>query len=103
MKRGRKRRNLRTTFLIKGRMVEVVTCLGLAKILDKSKSTILRYEKTGVFPPAPIMYQRYRYYPVDFAKDLALIVRKFPKHIAIPQDLIVEVNKLFKEEKEKYA
>lgn len=99
----RNKRNKKTTLLVKGIMVEAVTVAGLAEIIGKSRNTILRYERTEIFPPAPIMKERYRYYPLSFAKKLAPLVARLPVNAKPEPELLVEINKLFKEEREKYA
>lgn len=91
-----------TTLLVKGvGMVEVVTLLGLSRIIGKSRSSILRYEKTGVFPEAPIMVRSVRYYPLTLAKRLIPLVNIIPPHRKPYAELICEINKVFKEEREK--
>lgn len=95
-------RHIHKILSIKGvGLVEVVTVKGLAQIVGKSKITILRYEKSDVFPLAPIMVGVDRYYPVSLAKRLVPLVRKIPNGRKPSAELIVEINRLFKEEKEK--
>lgn len=98
-----KKRSLQTTLNVNGRLVEAVTITGLAKIVGKSRDTILRYERTEIFPPAPMMLGRFRYYPVSLAKRLAPIVAQLPPHKKPEPELLIEINKVFKEEREKYA
>ena len=91
-----------TTLMIRGvGLVEVVTLVGLARIIGKSRTSILRYEKSEVFPQAPIMLRSVRYYPLSLAKRLIPLVRKLPPHKKPDIELIVEINKLFKEERNK--
>ena len=82
-------------------IVDVVTVAGLAKIIGKSKNTILRYEKSDVFPMAPIMVGAKRYYPLSLARRLVPLVERLPGNRKPDAELIVEINKLFKEEKNK--
>lgn len=93
-----KRRKLQTTLIVKGVMVESVTVTGLARIIGKSKDTVLRYEKNDVFPLAPITVKGVRYYPLSLAKRLVPLVERIPRHKKPDSDLIVEINKVFKEE-----
>lgn len=80
-------------------IVEVVTLAGLSKIIGKSRSSILRYESTGLFLEAPILDNSIRYYPLTLAKRLKPLVGKIPQHKKPDVELIVEINKIFKEEK----
>lgn len=89
--------------MINGILVEVTTIAGLAEMVGKSRNTILRYEREEIFPPAFIRKGNYRYYPVSLAKKLANPVSRLPLHKKAEPELIVEINKLFKEEREKYA
>lgn len=99
----RKSRSLKKTFTVNGRLVTVVTISGLAQILGKSRNTILRYEKTGVFPPAIFMMNGYRYYPEAMARKLVDVVTRLPLNTKPPAELQVEINKIFAEERSKYA
>lgn len=99
----RKGRSLKKTFMVNGRLVTVVTISGLAQILGKSRNTILRYEKTGVFPPAIFMLNGYRYYPEAMARKLVDVVTRLPLNTKPPADMQVEINKIFAEERSKYA
>ena len=95
-------KHVQTTLRIKGvGIVEVVTITGLARIVGKSRDSILRYEKADTFPMAPIMVGTKRYYPLSLAKRLAPLVARIPGNKKPDAGLIVEINKLFKEEKNK--
>lgn len=98
-----RRRSKQTTLIVRGKMVDVVSVSGLAHIIGKSRDTVLRYERKDVFPPAPILKGSYRYYPVSLARKLVPLVEKLPLHKKAEPELISEINKLFKEEREKYA
>lgn len=99
----RRKRNLQTTLNVRGKLVEAVTRQGLANALGKSLSAIKRYEKDEIFPPAPIMYNQYRYYPLSLVRKLIPIVAEFPTHKRVDPDVVVEIAKLFNEEIQKYA
>lgn len=91
-----------TTLHIKGvGIVEVVTVAGLASIVGKSRGTILRYEKINVLPLAPILVGTRRYYPISLAKRLAPIVAKLPSNKKPDANTLVEIDRLFKDEKNK--
>lgn len=98
----RQNKHIQTTLHIKGvGLVEVVTVTGLARIIGKSRNTVLRYEQTEVFPMAPIMVRSNRYYPLSLARKLAPLVARLPINRKPDAELLVEINKLFKEEKSK--
>lgn len=97
----RKSRNLQTLLSVNGILLDAVTVAGLARILGKSKDTILRYESLDIFPLAPLMKGKVRYYPVSLARKLVPLVQQIPCNRRPSAELIVEINKLFKEEKEK--
>lgn len=98
----RQNRHVQTTLRIKGAgIVEVVTVVGLARIIGKSRDSVLRYERTDVFPMAPIMVGAKRYYPLSLARRLAPLVARIPGNRKPDAGLIVEINRLFKEEKDK--
>lgn len=97
----RRNRNFKTVLPVNGIMVEVVSISGLAKIIGRSRDTILRYERTDVFPLAPIMKGSYRYYPVSLAKRLVPLVGKIPRNKKVDSTVLVEISKLFKEERDK--
>lgn len=95
-------RHIQTTLRIRGvGLVEVVTVTGLARVIGKSRNTVLRYEKTDVLPVAPIMVGAKRYYPLSLARKLAPIISRLPINKKPDAELIVEINRLFKEEKNK--
>ena len=91
------------TLSVGGKLVVAVTVTGLARIVGKSRDTILRYERDGVFPQAPFRLKGYRYYPLSLAKSLVPLVDRIPQHKKPDSDLIVEITKLFNEERRKYA
>lgn len=91
------------TLNVNGRLVTAVTIAGLASIVGKSRNTILRYERLGVFPPAPLRVGNYRYYSVTLAKNLAPLVHQLPLHKKPEAEIIAKINKLFSEERSKYA
>lgn len=98
----RQNKHVQTTLRIKGvGIVDVVTIVGLARIIGKSRDSILRYEKSDVFPMAPIMVGAKRYYPLSLARRLVPLVARLPGNRKPDAELIVEINKLFKEEKNK--
>lgn len=99
----RSKRSLRTTVKVNGVLVEVVTISGLAEIVGKSRKTILRYESTGVFPPALFVIGNYRYYSVTLAKKLVPLVNRLPLHKKPDAELIAEITRTFNEERNKYA
>lgn len=84
-----------------GGLIRVVTLSGLAKIVGKSKSSLLRYERTDVFPLAPIMKGNNRYYPISLAKRLVPLVAKLPSYKKPDAELIAQINLVFKEERDK--
>ena len=95
-------RHTNTILHIKGvGLVEVVTVAGLAQIVGKSKNTILRYERCDVLPLAPIMVGDRRFYPLTLAKRLIPLINKIPNGKKPDANLIVEINRLFKDEKNK--
>jgi hypothetical protein len=83
---------------VNGKLIEAVTIAGLALIVGKSKDSILSYEKKGIFPSAPLVSNGVRYYPIRLAKGLVPIVNKFDGARRPSDNLIVEINKLFKKE-----
>lgn len=96
-------KNMSKKIKLSNKVVEVTTISGLAAIVGKSRPTILRWEKDEIFPSAPITLGSYRYYPVSYCKNVAKIVSNFPPNKSPSADLIVQLNKLYKEEIEKYA
>ena len=84
-----------------GVLVECCTIKGLADILGKSRDSISRYEELGYFPDAPLRVGSYRYYPVSLANRLKPIVAKFPPNRPPRAEVLVEVNKIFNEERNK--
>ena len=96
-------KNMSKKIKLSNKVVEVTTISGLAAIVGKSRPTILRWEKDEIFPPAPITLGNYRYYPISYCKNVTKIVSNFPPNKSPSADLIVQLNKLYKEEIEKYA
>lgn len=95
-------KHIQTTLHIKGvGLVEVVTVTGLARIIGKSRNTVLRYEQTDIFPLAPIMVGSNRYYPLSLAHKLVPLVSRLPNGRKPEPELVATINKLFKEEKNK--
>lgn len=101
MRRNRKPRSTNAMLKIGASLVEAHTVAGLSRMVGKSRDTILRYEKLGIFPPAPILYGSIRYYPLELCRRLVPLVRRIPTNRKVDANLIVEINKAFKEEKEK--
>lgn len=98
----RRNRHIQTVLHIKGvGLVEVVTVTGLAMIIGKSRDTVLRYERTDVLPMAPLMVGSRRYYPLSLAKKLVPIIARIPGNRKPSAELIIEINKLFKDERDK--
>lgn len=96
----RQSKHSQTILRIKGvGIVDVVTVTGLARIIGKSRDTVLRYERTDVFPMAPILVGTKRYYPLSLARRLVPLVARLPGNRKPDAELIVEINRLFKEEK----
>lgn len=88
--------------LVKGvGMVEAVTVAGLARMAGKSKNTLMRYERKDILPLAPLKVGNRRYYPVSLAARLVPLLQSFPVNQKPDPDAIVQINRLFKEEKEK--
>ena len=99
----RRSRSCQKALLVGGKLVESVNVMGLANIVGKSRSTILRYERTGVFPSAPFRLGEHRYYPLTLAKRLVPLVARIPSHTSPAPELLVEINRLFNEETNRYA
>lgn len=97
------KRALETTLSVGGRIVTAVSISGLAKIVGKSRNTLLRYERNGTLPMAIFLLRGYRYYPKSLAVEIAPIIQALPLHTKPPQDLISKLNFLFNKEREKYA
>lgn len=89
------------TLNVNGLRVESVTILGLARIIGKSRTSVLRYEKSEVFPPAPLKVGNVRYYPISLARRLIPLVDQIPQYKKPDASLISEINKVFKEERNK--
>ena len=88
-------------FSINGVIVEALTVKELADVLGKARNTLLNYERVGIFPNAPIRYRDVRYYPISLAEALVPLVAKIPRHKKIDQSLVVEINKVFNDERKK--
>lgn len=96
-------RDMSKKIRVGGNIVEVTTICGMAKIIGRSRSTVLRWERKGLFPPAPFRVKNYRYYPIALCKEVAKLVHKFKPNKTPSAELITQVNKLYKEEIDKYA
>ena len=92
------KRTLETTISYKGKLFKAVTTKGLARIVGKSKDSILRYERTGVFPVAPFKLGTYRYYPKALAERLVPLVSKLPGNTKPSAELLAEIALAFREE-----
>ena len=88
---------------LKGTVVEVVTISGLGEIVGKSRTTLLRYIRTGVLPEAPFTLNGYRYYSVELARKLKPIIQRLPLNTKPSAEDLVQINSLFKEEIARYA
>ena len=98
----RQSKHSQTILRIKGvGIVDVVTVTGLARIIGKSRDTVLRYERTDVFPMAPIMVGTKRYYPLSLARRLVPLVARLPGNKKPDAELIAKINLVFKEERDK--
>lgn len=89
------------TFKVNGILVDTVSIKGLADMVGKSRDTVLRYERTGVFPTAPLRFKGVRYYPISLAKSLIDLVAEIPGYKKPEQSLLVKINKVFNEERKK--
>lgn len=78
----------------------IVTVKDLAYIVNRSRPTILRYEKEGVFPSSPLRIGNNRYYRLEFCEKLCHVVDTFSPLTKIPADTITKINKLFRDERE---
>lgn len=96
-------RSKKFTVSINGNLTEVYVISGFARECDRSIDTIRRYERNGVIPPAFLTYRGARCYPVEFTKKVAPLIRRIPCNRKCPAELIVEINRIFSEEKSKYA
>ena len=94
-----KKRSTMKRLNVGGRLIEAVTVRGLADIIGKSRDAVFRYEELGYFPPAPLKKGTYRYYPLTLCQRLKPIVAKFPVNRPPSAELIVEINKVFNEER----
>lgn len=99
----RRHRNKSTLLVVGGVAVEVVSVSGLAEIIGKSRDSVLNYESFGIFPPAIFTRKGYRYYPITLANALKPIVAQFPPNKRPSAETIAQINKLFNEERQKYA
>lgn len=100
-KKKRKPRTLSKRLMIAGNLVEVISVAAYAEIIGRKRLTVIRYERDGKFPPAPIMYKGYRYYTESLANRVKPIVKKFPQCEKIPDKLQVAINVIYREEREK--
>ena len=99
----KRRRSKQTTLQIGDRIVIAVTIGGLAEAIGKSTDTIRRYEKTGIFPKAPLMGGQIRYYPLTLVEGLVPIMKNFRSGVTPKAEDIVKINALFNEERIKYG
>lgn len=90
----------RTVVRYKGELLEVCTIAGLSEIIGKSTHSIRRYEREGIFPPAPFKIKDVRYYPTSLAVKLKEIVADFPSYMKVDQNVVATIHKLFKDAKE---
>lgn len=88
---------------IAGKLVDVVTVVDFAREVGKSVSTIKRYERQEILPGAVLYIDDVRYYPVNFVRKIAPLIAKIPGNVKCPAELRVELNRLFAEERSKYA
>lgn len=93
-----KKRNIKL-LKVGDKLVECCSVKGLADILGKSRDSVSRYEELGYFPEAPLRVRDYRYYPISLAERLKPIVAKFPPNRPPSAELRVEINRIFKEER----
>ena len=96
-------KNLSIRLNVNGVLVDAVTITGLGRIVGKSRNTLLRYERIGVFPPAPLVVGTYRYYPISLVKSLAPIVEELPLNTKPSAEVLAKINLVFKQEVQKYA
>ena len=99
----KRKRSKETLLKINGRVVAAVTIAGLSEIVEKSIDTLRRYERQSTLPSAPLMVGSVRYYPVELCKKLKGLIAEIPGNKKPDADLIVKINKLFAEERSKYA
>lgn len=88
---------------VNGHIVEVVTVSVFAKIVDRSKDTIFRWERSGVIPVAPFTVSKVRCYPLELCYKVAPIIMEWPKNRPPSAEDVVKITRLFNEEIKKYA
>ena len=86
-----------------GQVIEVTSVSGFAYMGGKSVCTIKRYERQEILPGAVLYIDDVRYYPVNFVRKIAPLIAKIPGNVKCPAELRVELNRLFAEERSKYA
>lgn len=102
------------TLRIKGELVRCLTIAELAKLGNKSGITLRKWESNGWLPPAnfrspPIQLkdgserEGERLYTQDFAIRLAEQIKKVQKGVAIPQEVIMAMYQIIKEERIKFT
>ena len=94
---------LETTLKVGNQIVTAVSVSGFAKVVGKSRNTILRYERNGILPQAIFFVWGHRYYPKSLAVEVAPLIQKLPLNTKPPQEIISQINLLFTKEREKYA
>lgn len=94
-------RNLQKSLKVNGVIVEALSVTGLARMVGKSRDTILRYEAQDTFPLAPIYKNGIRYYPVSLCKRLIPLVALIPGHKKPDAELVTAITRVFNEEKAK--
>lgn len=99
------------TVVVGGVQVKCVTVRGFSRMAGVETTTIRKYEQRKILPLPNLRYPTNRklpgstgdrLYTIDTAKVVAFIMRlTFSQGRAIPQESLTEINKAFKEEREK--
>lgn len=97
------KRNHEKLIKVNGVIVKATTISGLADIVGRSRVTLLRWERDGIMPSAPLYIGSYRYYPILFSKEFSKLVKDIPTNRPPSADVQARINLLFNEEKQKYA
>ena len=84
---------------VNGHIVEVVSIKGFGDIVGKSRNTLLRYERSGVLPPAIIVCNGYRYYTISMAKKLQPLISSLPLNRKPDAELLAKISQVFKDER----
>lgn len=95
------KRNLVKRLKVNGRLIEATTIKGFADILGKSKDAVARYEELSYFPPALLTLGSYRYYPLTLCNRIKPIVQKFPPNRPPSAELLVQINQIYNDERNK--